>query len=69
MSKPKKTVIVRLSRKNPKREGSKSYERFARYRTGMTVEGYAAATDQPLTAAQRDVNWDVEHGYIRLEER
>ena len=47
---------------NPKKPGSKSYERYAAYREGMTVSEAIAAG---VTSA--DVKWDHDHGFIRFE--
>lgn len=48
---------------NPKRKGSKSYDRFAHYKNGMTVE--AAVKAGVLYA---DLKWDSEHGFIAVNE-
>ncbi len=46
---------------NPKRKGSKSFDKFAKYRDGMTVQ---QATDAGLSAA--DLSWDKSHGFISI---
>jgi hypothetical protein len=46
---------------NPKKSGSASYDRFAKYREGMTVSEAIAAG---VTMA--DVKWDSERGFIQL---
>lgn len=48
---------------NPKRKGSKSFDRFAHYKEGMTVE--AAVKAGVLYA---DLKWDTEHGFIAVNE-
>lgn len=48
---------------NPKRKGSKSYDRFAHYKNGMTVE---AAVKAGVTYA--DLKWDTEHGFVAVNE-
>ena len=47
---------------NPKKPGSASYDRFARYVVGMTVTEALAAG---VTGA--DVKWDSERGFIKFE--
>jgi hypothetical protein len=46
---------------NPKRKGSKSFDKFAKYKDGMTVEQAAAAG---VTGA--DLSWDTKHGFIKI---
>ena len=48
---------------NPKRKGSKSYERFAHYKNGMTVDAVIKAG---VTYA--DLKWDTEHGFVAINE-
>lgn len=55
------SVITVVSEKNPKREGSKSFHRFAAYRDGMTVK---EAKEAGVLAG--DVAYDLGHGYIKL---
>lgn len=46
---------------NPKRVGSSSYDRFAHYTDGMTVE-------QALTGVKTaDIDWDTAKGFIAIE--
>lgn len=45
---------------NPKKPNSASFERFAKYRVGMTVSEALAAGVQP-----GDIKWDSERGFIR----
>lgn len=54
--------IVHVSPTNPKKQGSASYDRFALYRVGMTVDEFVRAGG---TIA--DVKWDAERGFIKLE--
>lgn len=44
---------------NPKRAGSKSGDRFAKYKAGQTLEEAVAAGITPA-----DIKWDIDHGYI-----
>lgn len=53
--------ITLLSTENPKKPNSKSYERFALYRSGMTVTEFVNAGG---TAA--DVKWDAQRGFINV---
>jgi hypothetical protein len=50
-----------LAEENPKRKGTASHARFAKYKDGMTVDEFIKKGG---TAA--DVNYDVKHGYISL---
>ncbi len=51
-----------LVKENPKKRGSKCYEWFNWYRTGMTVQDYYEK------GGKKDhIRWDVQHGYIALE--
>lgn len=61
------TKITVLAKTNPKREGSASHDRFAKYRTGMTIDEYGAAI-RSHGKALRDIQWDVKYGYIHLDE-
>lgn len=47
---------------NPKKQGSASYDRFALYREGMTVQEFLEAG-----GTTGDVKWDTERGFIKLE--
>lgn len=46
---------------NPKRAGTKSGDRFAKYKAGQTLEAAVAAG---VSAA--DIKWDESHGYIKI---
>jgi hypothetical protein len=56
------TISLRVE-SNPKRKGSKSFDRFAHYKNGMTVE-------QAIKAGVlfADLKWDSEHGFIAVNE-
>ena len=55
-------VIRLLVETNPKKPNSKSYDRFALYQDGMTVQEFARAG-----GTRADVKWDAERGYISVE--
>jgi hypothetical protein len=46
---------------NPKRAGSKSGDRFAKYKAGMTLEQAVAAGCTPA-----DIKWDLDHKFITV---
>jgi hypothetical protein len=52
-------IILVLADENPKIEGTQAHERFARYRTGMTVRQAKEAGITP-----EDLRYDREHKYI-----
>jgi hypothetical protein len=54
-------IITVLVSENPKKVGSKSYDRFNLYKTGMTVAEYVAAG-----GFLGDIRWDVRHGFISV---
>lgn len=56
-------VIRVLVDSNPKKKGSKTYERFELYRDGMTVQEFRQAG-----GTADDVKWDAERGFIRVED-
>lgn len=56
-------VIRVLSETNPKKKGTKSYDRFALYEDGMTVQQFVKAG-----GTSADVKWDAERGFIRVED-
>ncbi len=62
----KAQVIRLLVKENPKREGSKSFPRYALYRDGMTVAEYLEAVEK-LGGSSADLRWDVQRKYIALE--
>lgn len=49
----------------PKRPGSIAADSWALYVDGMTVSAYLASHDR--RRARRDLQWDLEHGFVRLE--
>lgn len=55
-------VIVFVQDMNPKMPGTKSHERFALYRQGMTVSQYVAAGGR-----RDDIAHDVQKGFIRVD--
>lgn len=55
-------VIRLLVTTNPKRPGTSSHDRFARYRDGMTVAQFVAAG-----GTTGDLTWDQTHSFIRLD--
>jgi hypothetical protein len=61
---PSEGVITLRVDTNPKRKGSKSYDRF-KYRNGMTVAQAIAQDGGPTYA---DLKWDSEHGFIAVNE-
>lgn len=54
--------ITIIAKENPKRPGTDSYKRFAKYKKGMTV---AEALAAGVTSG--DLNWDVKHSYISIK--
>ena len=63
------TAVLTVVKSNPKRAGSKSFERYARfYQVGLTVAqviaAYKSANQGPL--ARLDLRWDLQHGHIEL---
>ncbi len=55
-------VLKKEVRTNPRREGTHGHHSFEVVKNGMTYEEYIACGGR-----NRDLAWDVEHGYIRLE--
>lgn len=49
---------------NPKRPGSKAFDAFSHYRTGMTVQEYLEAAGK---AATPNLVYDSSHGFISIE--
>ncbi len=58
---PKTAKITVVASENPKRQGSLAHTRFAKYKTGQTIEAFIAAGG---TAG--DVKWDLEAGHIKI---
>lgn len=54
-------VIELLAAENPKRAGTKTWHRFALYRTGMTVAEFLAAGGRRV-----DLSWDAQRQFIRI---
>ena len=65
----KKVHIVTDKGANPKRVGTASHARFAKYKNGMTVSAYLEACGEDnRRAARADINWDSEHKFIELKD-
>ncbi len=60
---PADGVISLRVESNPKRKGSKSFDRFALYKNGMTVEQAVKAG-----VLYADIKWDTEHGFVAINE-
>jgi hypothetical protein len=60
--------VIELIKPNPKQRGSKCYERYERYRNGMTVRQYieGCATRPRPNDAWIDLNWDEARRFIRI---
>lgn len=56
-------IIRVLAESNPKKPGSKTYERFELYEDGMTVQQF-----REKGGTSDDVKWDAERGFIKLED-
>lgn len=56
-------VIRVLAESNPKKKGTKSYDRFELYEDGMTVQQFVRAGGKSA-----DIAWDAERGFIRVED-
>jgi hypothetical protein len=50
--------------KNPKREGSAGYKRFAIYKNGMRIRDFLQAGGKTI-----DLDWDRERGFIATEDK
>ena len=50
--------------KNPKREGSACYKRFAIYKNGMRIRDFLQAGGKTI-----DLDWDRERGFIATEDK
>jgi len=50
--------------KNPKREGSAGYKRFALYKNGMHIRDFLQAGGKTI-----DLDWDRERGFIATEDK
>jgi hypothetical protein len=64
------SAVITSVKANPKRVGSRSFDRYAKfYRVGMTVAEYIAdnkAAGLPGMLARNDLRWDLEHGHIEI---
>lgn len=54
--------ITVLAEKNPKREGTESYDRFKLYKTGMTVAAFLDKGGKSI-----DLSYDAKKGYIKVD--
>lgn len=54
-------VIELLAAENPKRAGTKTWHRFALYKTGMTVAEFLEAGGRRV-----DLSWDAQRQFIRI---
>jgi len=61
-SKEREIVIHLLVKENPKRSGTKSFDRFALYKDGMTIQEYCDAGGD-----RGDIRWDAAHEFISIE--
>lgn len=59
--KPDDNRVITQVTPNPKKPGSASYERYAKYQPGMTVQ---EALNAGVTTG--DIKWDSERGFITL---
>lgn len=57
-------ILRKLTRHNPRRQGTHGHTSFALIRSGMTYEDYVARGGR-----NRDLAWDVERGYVALEKK
>jgi len=55
-------TIKVLAKENPKKEGSKSYDRFNLYKSDITVKQYVEAGGK-----RDDLRWDSERGHIQIQ--
>lgn len=61
-------IIRVVAKGNPKKPGSQAATDFLHYRDGMTLLTYLNDERMPRRRARANVQWDLEHGFIRLEE-
>lgn len=63
-------AVITAVKANPKRVGSKAYDRYARFhKEGQTVAEYIAANKEANFSgmlARNDLRWDLEHGHIEI---
>ena len=52
---------IQLLKENPKRSGTKAHERFALYRSGMTVGEFLK-----LGGSVNDLRWDTDRHFIKI---
>ena len=56
-------VIVKVSKENPRKEGTHGWNSWNLLKEGMTVAEYAAAGGRG-----NDLRWDIDKGFVTLEE-
>lgn len=56
--------ITVLSASNPKRQGTKAFDVFAKYVDGMTVQAFLDAAGEEATP---NIVYDTKHGFIAVE--
>lgn len=59
---PPESEVTLLTKNNPKREGSKSFDRYENYAVAGTVGEYIAAG-----GTYADLKYDAEHGFVSVE--
>lgn len=64
---PKAKIVAVVA--NPKKKGSRSFDRFALYREGSTFQDYidaCVAAGFPAKEANADLSWDRRKGFIKV---
>jgi DNA-binding MarR family transcriptional regulator len=56
--------IYRISKTNPRREGTHGYKSFALIKDGMTFEAYRQAGGR-----NNDLAWDLDHGFVEMRDK
>jgi hypothetical protein len=60
----KALFLVKLTKTNPRKEGSIGHHSFSLIKTGMTVEQF-----QEKGGRLKDMHWDIRHDYLKLVNR
>jgi hypothetical protein len=60
------TDIITAVVPNPKRVGTPSHDRYAKYQVGMSVLDYLTKSDIPRAKASADLRFDLARKYITL---
>ena len=55
--------VILLVKDNPKKPGSASHSRFAKYKSGISLGDTLKIKDGPLPM---DISWDIAHKFIKL---